>query len=244
MVYVVTTSQVNGSPMKNVLIVGASHGIGAELACRLVDKAKLWAVSREPHADGLEATQAWDAASQEFPDDFLPDRLDGLVYCPGTIRLQPFTKLSDDDFAADFALNVTGAVRAIRAALPALKASDQASVVMFSTVAVSTGMPMHACVGAAKGAVEGLTRSLAAELAPQIRVNAIAPSLTDTPLAAGLLRTERQRDAAAARHPLGTIGKPAEVAAAAEFLLGDESRWMTGQVLHVDGGIGALRLFK
>lgn len=136
-----------------------------------------------------------------------------------------------------------GAVRAVRAALPALKAAQQASIVLFSTVAVGTGMPMHASIAAAKGAVEGLARSLAAELAPQIRVNVIAPSLTDTPLAAGLLRTDRQRESAAKRHPLERVGHVEDIASAARFLLSDQSSWVSGQVVNVDGGLGALRLF-
>jgi NAD(P)-dependent dehydrogenase (short-subunit alcohol dehydrogenase family) len=185
----------------------------------------------------------WDATAGDFPMDRLPETLQGLVYCPGSIRLQPFSRLRDEDFRADFELNLLGAVRVLRAALPCLKAADRASVVLFSTVAVTTGMPMHASIAAAKGAVEGLTRSLAAELAPGIRVNAIAPSLTETPLAAGLLRTERQRAAAAERHPLGRIGQPSDLAAAARFLLSDEAGWVTGQVLHVDGGMGGLRRF-
>jgi NAD(P)-dependent dehydrogenase (short-subunit alcohol dehydrogenase family) len=185
----------------------------------------------------------WDATAGDFPKDQLPDALEGLVYCPGSIRLQPFHRLRDEDFSADFELNLLGAVRVLRAALPCLKAVERGSVVLFSTVAVATGMPMHASIAAAKGAVEGLTRSLAAELAPAIRVNAIAPSLTDTPLAAGLLRTERQRAAAAERHPLGRIGQPSDLAAAARFLLSDEAGWVTGQVLHVDGGMGRLRRF-
>jgi NAD(P)-dependent dehydrogenase (short-subunit alcohol dehydrogenase family) len=127
--------------------------------------------------------------------------------------------------------------------MPALKAAPQASVVLFSTVAVSTGMPMHASVAAAKGAVEGLTRSLAAEYAPRIRFNAIAPSLTDTPLASGMLRTDRQREAAASRHPLERIGDSAELAALAGFLLSEESGWISGQVLHADGGMSSIRKF-
>ena len=230
--------------MDQLLIVGASRGIGAELARSLRGEALLWGVSREPESEGFEATRSWDAASQAFPADFLPARLEGLVYCPGTIRLQPFDKISDQAYEDDFRVNLVGAVRAIRAALPALKAAEQASVVLFSTVAVTTGMPMHACVGAAKGAVEGLARSLAAEFAPHIRVNAVAPSLTDTPLAGALLRTDRQRSAAAQRHPLERIGDVADQAAAARFLLSREARWITGQVLHVDGGLGAVRRFK
>jgi NAD(P)-dependent dehydrogenase (short-subunit alcohol dehydrogenase family) len=185
----------------------------------------------------------WDATAGDFPVDQLPETLEGLVYCPGSIRLQPFSRLRDEDFRVDFEVNLLGAVRVLRAVLPSLKAADRASVVLFSTVAVGTGMPMHASIAAAKGAVEGLTRSLAAELAPGIRVNAIAPSLTDTPLAAGLLRSERQRAAAAERHPLGRIGQPSDLAATARFLLSEEAGWVTGQVLNVDGGMGALRRF-
>jgi NAD(P)-dependent dehydrogenase (short-subunit alcohol dehydrogenase family) len=230
--------------MDRILIVGASRGIGAELARSLRGEARLWGVSREPGSDGFEATRSWDAGSQDFPAEFVPARLNGLVYCPGTIRLEPFGKLTDQAYEDDFRVNLLGAVRAIRAALPALKAAEQASIVLFSTVAVTTGMPMHACVAAAKGAVEGLTRSLAAEFAPQIRVNAIAPSLTDTPLAGALLRTDRQRSAAADRHPLERVGDVADQAAAARFLLSREAGWITGQLLHVDGGLGAVRRFK
>jgi NAD(P)-dependent dehydrogenase (short-subunit alcohol dehydrogenase family) len=158
--------------------------------------------------------------------------------------LQPFLRLTDDAFREDFELNVLGAVRVIRAALPALKAAATSSVVLFSTVAVTTGMPMHASIAAAKGAVEGLTRSLAAEYAPKIRVNALALSLTNTPLSASLLRTEKQRAAAAERHPLGRIGTAEDIAAAARFLLTDQASWITGQVFHVDGGIGAIRRFS
>lgn len=229
--------------MQNLLIVGARTGIGKALVERVADRFNVWTASRNATADDDLRQLQWDATSGAFPDGFLPDRLDGLVYSPGSITLKPFGRLSDDDFRKDWELNVLGAVRTLQAAMPSLKAAPSASVVLFSTTAVSTGMPMHASIAAAKGAVEGLSRSLAAELAPGIRVNAIAPSLTDTPLAAGLLRTDRQRAAAQDRHPLGRIGKPADIAAAAEFLLSPESAWVTGQVLHVDGGIGGVRRF-
>jgi len=229
--------------MKNYLIIGASRGIGAALQQSLAPAAELWNASREPVQEGVAGAIEWDATADEFPADALPAALDGLVYCPGSIRLQPFSRLTDQAFTDDFELNVLGAVRAIRAALPALKAAPHASIVLYSTVAVTTGMPMHASIAAAKGAVEGLTRSLAAEFAPGIRVNAIAPSLTDTPLASGLLKTERQREAAAGRHPLERVGRAEDLAAATRFLLSDESAWMTGQVIAVDGGLGALRRF-
>jgi len=231
--------------MRNIFIIGARRGIGRRLAERLAeDDVALWTASRSP-ADAQPGRDhiEWDASAGELPVGFLPARLDGLVYCPGSIRLAPFERLDDQAFREDFEINLLGAVRALRAALPALKASGSASVVLFSTVAVSTGMPMHASVAAAKGAVEGLTRSLAAELAPSIRVNAIAPSLTDTPLSAGLLRTDRQREAAAQRHPLQRIGRPEELAEVARLLLSDQAGWITGQVLHADGGMGALRRF-
>ncbi len=230
--------------MSRLMIVGASSGIGQALANSLSSSHELWTASRRTTSDIGEHHVTWDARVGEFPSDQLPESLDGLIYCPGSIRLQPFARLTDNAFLEDFELNVLGAVRVMRAALPALKAAPTASVVFFSTVAVTTGMPMHASIAAAKGAVEGLTRSLAAELAPNIRVNAIAPSLTDTPLAAGLLRTEKQRAAAAERHPLGRLGSAAEIAAAAQILLSEKSGWVTGQILHIDGGIGAIRRFS
>jgi NAD(P)-dependent dehydrogenase (short-subunit alcohol dehydrogenase family) len=230
--------------MKNVLIVGASSGIGFELARSLSKTHAVRSAGRRtPDIEHIQHVD-WDAASEPFPDGALPEELDSLVYAPGSIRLQSFNRLHDEHFREDFELNLVGAVRAIRAALPALKKGGTSSVVLFSTVAVSTGIPMHACVAAAKGAVEGLTRSLAAELAPQVRVNAVAPSLTNTPLASGLLRSERQLASAAERHPLGRIGQPQDIAAAVRFLLSPDASWVTGQVLHVDGGMSSLRRFS
>lgn len=230
--------------MQTVLIVGASRGVGQALAGKLRDGHTVVTASRTAPLDGTAEHIEWDATRGPFPQQRLPARLDGLVYCPGSIRLQPFERLSEQAFEEDWYVNLMGAIRALKAALPALQAAPAASVVLFSTVAVGTGMPMHASIAAAKGAVEGLTRSLAAELAPGIRVNAIAPSLTDTPLASGLLRTERQRTAAAERHPLQRVGTVDDLADAARFLLSAESAWITGQVLHVDGGMGAIRRFQ
>lgn len=229
--------------MQRVLITGASSAIAQALADRLKDSYEVWTASRGRREAGNGPHLVWDVCDDSAPDGELPDRLEGLIYCPGSIRLKPFHRLDDSAFRADFEVNLLGAVRVIRALLPALKRAENASVVLFSTVAVTTGMPMHASIAAAKGAVEGLTRSLAAELAPAIRVNAVAPSLTDTPLASGLLRTERQRAAAAERHPLQRIGRPEEVAAAADFLLSNESSWMSGQILHLDGGLSSIRRF-
>jgi NAD(P)-dependent dehydrogenase (short-subunit alcohol dehydrogenase family) len=235
--------EITQTTLPTYLVVGASSGIGAELASGLRGAAQVWTASRSP-ANGDPRHLQWDATAGELDPAALPERLDGLVYCPGSIRLLPFERLDDAAFLDDIQVNLLGAVRLIRAALPALRRAPQASAVLFSSVAATCGMPMHASVAAAKGAVEGLTRALAAEFAPRIRVNAIAPSLSDTPLAARLLRTERQREGAAARHPLERIGTAADQAAAARFLLSPESAWVTGQVIAVDGGLGALRRFS
>lgn len=166
-----------------------------------------------------------------------------MVYFPGSISLKPFHRLTTEDFLHDFRVNCLGAVAAIQAALPALKAAPHASVVMFSTIAASQGLSFHASIAAAKGAVEGLTLSLAAELAPKIRVNAIAPSLTDTPLAGALLNTDAKKEASAKRHPLQQVGNPEDVAQLVAFLLSDASKFFTGQILHPDGGLSSVRTF-
>jgi NAD(P)-dependent dehydrogenase (short-subunit alcohol dehydrogenase family) len=229
---------------KNVLLVGGNSGIGFESAKLLTSTG--WSVTaavRDPGGlAGLGvATQPFDAG--HVPELDLPEVLDGLVYCPGTINLKPFHRLTADDFQRDFQVNCLGAARVIQQALPALKKSGNASVVLFSTVAVGIGMPFHASIAAAKGAVEGLVRSLAAELAPGIRVNAIAPSLTDTPLAGTLLNSDAKRDAAAERHPLKRVGDPSETARAVTYLLSPDSSFMTGQVLALDGGMSSVKLF-
>lgn len=232
---------------KTYLIIGGSSGIGLELTRQLSAQGhRVTVASRNAgkltDIDGVTHVE-WDATADTFTADAAPEKLDGLVYCPGSIRLRPFRALKIDEFLDDFQVNLLGAVRAIQASLPALKkAPEGAGIVLFSTVAVQTGMPFHASIASAKGAVEGLTRSLAAELAPKIRVNAVAPSLTETPLAAQLLDNDTKRKAAEERHPLKRTGRPAEIAAAARHLL--EASWVTGQIVSVDGGMGALRTFK
>lgn len=227
------------------LVVGGSAGIGLALTRALVDAgAEVTVASR--HGDALEGLPgvrhvACDVRDPEFDLPGLPERLDGLAYCPGTITLKPFQRLKAGDFIEDLQVNLLGAVRSVQLALGALQRADRAQVVLFSSVAAQVGMPFHASVAAAKGAVESLTRALAAEFAPGMCVNAIAPSLTDTPLARGLLATEEKRKAMAERHPLKRIGAPEEIAALASALLRGEYGWASGQVFRLDGGLSTLR---
>ncbi|MEO6901677.1 MAG: SDR family oxidoreductase [Bacteroidia bacterium] len=170
------------------------------------------------------------------------DVLDGVVYFPGTINLKPFNRLTTQDFINDFNINALGAASFVQAYLSQLKQSTKAAIVFMSTVAVQTGMPFHASIAMAKGAVEGLTRSLAAELAPNIRVNCIAPSLTATPLADKFINTPEKIEASEKRNPLKKVGTAAELAEAIAFLLSEKSSWITGQVIAVDGGMGTLKI--
>ncbi|MGB8427650.1 MAG: SDR family oxidoreductase [Desulfobacterales bacterium] len=235
--------------LKNYIVVGGSSGIGFELTRRLVgEDRKVTVLSRSiGQLSGLSEARhvPFDVTKDEFSSDGLPDKLSGLAYCPGSIRLRPFARLTEEEFLEDYRINLLGAVAVIKGCLNSLKKADPtAAIVLFSTVAVGTGMPFHASIASAKGAVEGLTRSLAAELAPRVRVNAIAPSLTDTPLAQDLLADEGKRAAAADRHPLKRTGTAVELAAMANFLLSDAAAWITGQVIAVDGGMSAVRTFK
>ncbi len=229
---------------KTFLLAGGHSGIGAAtLKALLADGHRVVAALRDrarlAAAEGLETVE-FDA---ENPAAELasPETIDGLVYFPSTITLKSFRALKDEDFRRDMEINFFGAVRFLRAALPALQKSGNASIVLFSTVAVRTGMPFHASIASAKGALEGLTRSLAAELAPKVRVNCLAPSLTDTPLAAGLLSSEANTQASRDRHPLKRIGDAAQTAELVRFLLSDAAGFLTGQVIAIDGGLSALR---
>ena len=233
---------------KNILVVGGASGIGRQVIARLLKSGhSLIATARNPvdaQTQGRIEIQQFDVAEPEQKLE-LPDWLDAVVYLPGTINLKPFHRLTGDDFAHDMEINFFGAVRILQQALPALKRSQSksAAIVLFSSVAATTGMAFHASIAAAKAAVEGLAGSLAAELAPKIRVNVVAPSLTDPPLAVSLLSDEKRAEAAAKRHPLNRVGDPGEVAELVEFLVSDASSFMTGQVLGIDGGISSVRQF-
>lgn len=234
-----------------IIVYGASGGVGAALARRLAVRgerlhlvargsARLGALARElgaTHTVG-DVTDA-DVRARVTAESSGP--VTGLVYAVGSINLKPIGRLTEADFLADYRLNALGAALAIQSALPAMKAAESASVVLFSTVAVGQGFASHASVSMAKGAVEGLTRALAAELAPKIRVNCIAPSLTRTPLAAGLTASPAMASAIADLHPLRRLGEPEDVAALAAFLMSPDSAWVTGQVMGVDGGRSTLR---
>ena len=228
---------------KNILIVGGSSGIGLALAEHLVSHNTIYVASRSNEAiQHLDVQHiCFDATQDELDISLLPDHLHGFIYCPGSINLRPFKGLKLEAFQSDFEINVLGAVRSLKSVLGLLSASGSAAVVLYSTVAVQTGMPFHSSVAASKGAIEGLTRSLAAEFAPKIRVNAIAPSLVNTPLASKFLNNEAKMEKANDRHPLGRVGSAKEIAQATTFLLGEESSWMTGRVLQLDGGIGNLK---
>jgi len=231
--------------MKNYLIIGASSGIGQALAHQLMKTGnQVYATyfKQEKQSQTNLHYFRYNAVEDTIDLSQLPDTLDGLVYCPGSINLKPFHRFNESDFVEDFRLQVTGAIRVIQQVLHLLKQSTEpSSILLFSTVAVQQGLNFHAQVSTSKGAIEGLTRALAAELAPKIRVNAIAPSLTDTPLASRLLNSDEKKSKHAQNNPLHSIGKAENLAEVASFLLSSQSKWITGQIHHVDGGFSTIK---
>ena len=231
--------------MKTYAIIGDSRGIGEELRNQLLEAGhRVIGVSRSggSHISPNYESVEHDAVEEAIDLSQYTDVLDGLAYCPGTINLKPFQSIKEEQVMDDLKVNYLGAFKNLQSNMRLLRKSAPASVVLFSTVAVGTGLPFHSSISGAKAAVEGLTRSLAAEWAPHIRVNAIAPSLTATPLADPLLNNEKKKEAAEQRHPLKRVGTAQELAGAALFLLTDASSWVTGQVMGVDGGMAKLRV--
>ena len=227
---------------KNLLIIGGSHGIGLEIVRSLASEHRVFTACRtDENLKNLEVShQKYDVLNDQASALDLPENLDGFVFCPGSINLKPFKMLGDKDFRNDMEINFFALSNVLRQILPRM--NEGSSMVFFSTVAVQTGMPFHTSVAAAKGAIEGFARSLAAEYAPKIRVNVIAPSLTDTPLASRLLNNDVKKEKMAERHPMKSVGSAADMAKMTTFLLSDDSQWITGQVLKIDGGISALNI--
>lgn len=227
--------------MKRIVIIGGSKGIGNAIVTSLLDEHKIINISRtSPEIDHINFTHyTLDILADELPE--ITD-VDVLIYCPGSINLKPISRLSIDDFKNDFEINVLGAVKAIQKYLNALKKGSKPSILLFSTVATKLGMPFHASVVASKSAVEGLVKSLAAELAPTIRINAIAPTVTDTELASKLLRSDRMKENITERHPLKKYLDPKEVADMAQFLISDKAASISGQIFNLDYGIVTLKI--
>ncbi len=230
--------------MKTILVIGGSTGIGQQLVQNLSLNHQVISTYCNTSIESSENIhyQHFDVIGSDVNSLEIPEKIDGLVYCVGAIQLKPFHRITTDDFTKDYQKQVLGAIKIIQHCLPNLKLSENPSIVLFSTVAVQLGFPFHSMVASSKGAIEGFTKALAAELAPKIRVNCIAPSITNTPLAAGLLNTDEKIAANAQRHPLKKIGQPNDVAKMAEFLLSDDAAWITGQILHVDGGMSTLKI--
>ena len=228
---------------KNILIIGGNSDIGLEINnLAKAEGHSVYGTSRDETTSSnydnfihLDPNQSLDAL------DNIPEDIHGLVYCPGTINLKSLQRLTLEDVKAEMEVNFYGAFNVIRKVLPNLKKNDGASVVLFSTVAANTGMPMHSSIAASKSALEGFAISLAAELAPRVAINCVAPSIVDTKLASHILSTDERKEASAQRHPLKSIGTSKSIATSAYFLLSAKENWITGQVISADGGLSTLK---
>ncbi|CAD0005131.1 SDR family NAD(P)-dependent oxidoreductase [Flavobacterium salmonis] len=227
--------------MKNILIIGGSKGIGNAVLQQQLENNNVFNISRnEPNINHPNLTHFnLDVLKDELPDI---ENIDTLIYCPGSITLKPISGLSVDDFRNDFEINVIGAVKVIQKYLPVLKKGNLPSIVLFSTVAAKLGMPFHASIATAKAGVEGLVKSLGAELAPTIRVNAIAPTITETSLSASILRNDRMKENMIERHPMKSYLKPDEVANMVDFLISEKANSISGQVFEMDYGLVSFKI--
>ena len=230
--------------MKNILLIGGSHGIGLEIARNLSENNTVIVASRtNENLQNLNVKHIYfDATTDVLDLEMLPETIDGFVYCPGSINLKPFKNLKIEQFQEDLEINYLNLVKVFQTVLPKLLKSSQSSVVLFSSVAATTGMPFHSSIAGAKAAVEGFAKAISAEFAPNIRVNTIAPSITNTPLSEKFLNSDVKMERSAERHPLKKVGQPKDIAQMAQFLLSEDSSWITGQVFHVDGGMSTLNL--
>jgi 3-oxoacyl-[acyl-carrier protein] reductase len=227
--------------MKNIVIIGGSKGIGSAILLQQLESNKVFNLSRtKPNLTHSNLTH--------FPIDVLKDDLpdiseiDSLIYCPGTINLKPISSLTLDDFKNDFEVNVLGAVKVIQKYLPVLKKGIEPSILLFSTVAAKLGMPYHASIATAKSAVEGLVKSLGAEMASVVRINAIAPTITDTTLSSGILRNDKMKENMIERHPMKSYLKPKEVAEMANFLISENASSLSGQIFEMDYGMVTFKI--
>ncbi len=230
--------------MRNYVIIGGSSGIGLELVNKLEQEgANIIATYNTNIIQDRQNVKyiKFDVKTDNLDVEDFPEEIHGLAYCPGSINLKPFHRFKDEEFIDDFKLQVLGAARTVRLLLPKIKKSQDSSILFFSTVAVQSGFSFHSQVSMSKGAIEGLTRSLAAELSPNIRVNAVAPSLTNTNLSSRFLNTQKKVDLQAEKNPLKKIGSVNDIAEAAIYLLTPKSSWVTGQILHVDGGYSRIK---
>ena len=227
--------------MKNIVIIGGSKGIGNAILLQQLESNMVYNISRN-------APTITHPNLKHFSLDVLQcalpeiENIDTLIYCPGSINLKPIGSLSIDDFRNDFEINVIGAVKTIQNYLPVLKKGTNPSIVLFSTVAAKLGMPFHASIATAKAGVEGLVKSLGAELASVVRINAIAPTITETSLAAGILRNDRMKENMVERHPMKGYLKPEEVANMANFLISQHAKSISGQVFEMDYGIVTFKI--